>query len=362
MLQARRRGKTHGAAARTPGRHRGAPVFVSIVIPVYNSAATVGALVDALVRLNPDHALQIVLVNDGSSDGSAASCRDLTRRHAGAVTFVDLARNVGEHNAVMAGLAHARGAWCVVMDDDFQNPPEEAYRLLAHAVAEQRDIAFASYPAKRDHWARNLGSRFSNAVARRLMRLPEGLYLSSFKCLSRFVVDHVIEYRGPFPYLDGLALRVTRNVGVLETRHLPSRRQRSGYTVGKLVGLWAAMAVNFSVAPLRASSLLGMLFSLAGVLGTIAVAMEKFRRPDLPLGWASLAVAVLVLSGVQLLLLGVLGEYVGQLVLTANGTPQYAVRSVTEERSEPRALADPRRRACATGRRGDEPFSQQESP
>lgn len=308
-------------------------MFVSVVIPVYNGAATVGTLVEALVSLNPGHALQIVLVNDGSTDGSAASCRELAHRHAGVVTFVDLARNVGEHNAVMAGLAHARGAWCLVMDDDFQNPPAEAYRLLAHAVAEQRDMVLATYPSKRHHWARNLGSRFTNAVARRLMHLPDGLYLSSFKCLSRFVVDHVLEYRGPFPYLDGLVLRVTRNVGVLETRHLPSRKPRSGYTVGKLLGLWAAMAVNFSVAPLRLSSLLGLLFSLAGVVGTIAVTVEKLRRPDLPVGWASLAVAVLVLSGVQLLLSGVLGEYIGQLVLTANGTPQYAIRSVVEERA-----------------------------
>lgn len=331
MLQSRNRALPPSAARRRRARPRRAPVHLSVVIPVYNGAATIGALVDALVRLNPGHALQIVLVNDGSTDGSEASCRELARRHPGLVTFVDLARNVGEHNAVMAGLAHARGAWCVIMDDDFQNPPEEAYRLLAHAAAEGRDIVFATYPVKRHHWARNLGSRFTNAVARRLMHLPDGLYLSSFKCLSRFAVNHALEYRGPFPYLDGLALRVTRNVGVVETRHLPSRKPRSGYTLRKLAGLWAAMAVNFSVAPLRASSLLGVLFSLAGLAGTAAVTVEKIRQPELPVGWASLAVAVLLLSGVQLLISGVIGEYLGQLVLTANGTPQYAVRDVVEE-------------------------------
>jgi undecaprenyl-phosphate 4-deoxy-4-formamido-L-arabinose transferase len=306
-------------------------VFLSVVIPVYNGAATIGVLVDAVVRLNPGYPLQVVLVNDGSADGSGTSCRALARRHPGLVTFVDLARNVGEHNAVMAGLAHARGAWCVVMDDDFQNPPEELFRLVAHAVHEQRDIVFSAYQSKCHHWARNLGSRFTNALAQRLMKLPDGLYLSSFKCLSRFAVDHVLQYRGPFPYLDGLALRVTRNIGVLETRHEPTRKTRSGYTVGKLVGLWAAMAVNFSVAPLRLSSFLGMLFSLAGFAGAIAVVVEKTRQPELPVGWASLTIAVLLLSGVQLLISGVLGEYLGQLVLTMNGTPQYTVRAVVEE-------------------------------
>ena len=330
MQQAR----TSGAARSGPGKLKGrrrTGTFLSVVIPVYNGAGTVGALVDAIVRLNPGHALQVVLVNDGSADGSAASCRESVHRHPGVVTFVDLARNVGEHNAAMAGLAHARGAWCVIMDDDFQNPPEEAFRLVAHAVAERRDIVFSTYPAKQHPFARNLGSRFTNAVARRLMGLPGGLYLSSFKCLSRFAVDHVLRYRGPFPYLDGLALRVTRNIGVLETRHEPSRKARSGYTVGKLLALWAAMAVNFSIAPLRVSSLLGLLLSLAGLAGAVAVTVEKLSHPELPVGWASLAVAVLLLSGAQLMISGVLGEYLGQLVLTANGTPQYAVRDVVED-------------------------------
>lgn len=331
MLRLREHRKRHPGLGRPIAARRETPVFLSVVIPVYNGAATIGALVDAVVRLNPGHELQVVLVNDGSSDGSESSCRILARRHPGLVTFVDLARNVGEHNAVMAGLAHARGLWCVVMDDDFQNLPEDVYRLVAHAVSEQRDIVFSSYRIKRHHWVRNLGSRFTNALAQRLMALPDGLYLSSFKCLSRFAVDHVLEYRGPFPYLDGLALRVTRNIGVLETRHEPSRKTRSGYTVGKLLGLWAAMAVNFSVAPLRLSSLLGVLFSLAGFAAAVIVTVEKIRKPDLPVGWASLAVAVLLFSGVQLLISGVLGEYLGQLVLTANGTPQYAVRAVVEE-------------------------------
>jgi undecaprenyl-phosphate 4-deoxy-4-formamido-L-arabinose transferase len=331
MLHVREHRKRRSAFERSAASRRKTPVFLSVVIPVFNGAATIGALVDAVVRLNPGHELQVVLVNDGSADGSAGRCRELARRYPGVVTFVDLARNVGEHNAVMAGLAHARGSWCAIMDDDFQNPPEEVFRLVAHAVAEQRDIVFSAYQVKCHHWARNLGSRLTNALAQRLMNLPEGLYLSSFKCLSRFTVDHVLRYRGPFPYLDGLALRVTRNIGVLETRHEPSRKARSGYTAGKLFGLWAAMAVNFSVVPLRAGSILGICFSLAGFAGALAVTVEKLRHPELPVGWASLTVAVLLLSGVQLLISGVLGEYLGQLVLTANGTPQYAVRAVVED-------------------------------
>jgi len=306
-------------------------LHVSLVIPVYNGATTITGLTEGIFAANPGYRVQVVLVNDGSSDGSAHACRLLAKRFPGAVTFVDLARNSGEHNAVMAGLAHARGDFCVVMDDDFQNPPGEAYRLVEAAVEEGRDIVFSVYPRKRHSVARNLASRLANAGARRLMDLPGNLYLSSFKCLSRFVVEQVVAYRGPFPYIDGLALRVTRNLSVVETSHEESRKGRSGYTLGKLLHLWAASTVNFSILPLRVASLAGVAFSLLGVLGSCLVISEKLRNPGLPVGWPSLILAVLLLSGLQLLILGVLGEYLGQLVLTVNGTPQYVLRGVHEE-------------------------------
>jgi undecaprenyl-phosphate 4-deoxy-4-formamido-L-arabinose transferase len=309
--------------------------LLSILIPVFNGATTIGGLTDALVESNPGYSLQVVLVNDGSADASRAVCRSLAGRYPGIVTFVDLARNVGEHNAVMAGLSRTAGDYCVIMDDDFQNPAVEAYRLADKAVRERLDIVFSSYARKRHGWLRNLGSRGVNAMARHLMRLPDGLYLSSFKCLSRFAIDQVVAYRGPFPYVDGLALRATRNIGVLPTAHEWSRKDRSGYTVGKLLRLWGSMVVNFSILPLRLGTVMGVIFSLLGLGGAIYVLLEKMRTPALPIGWPSLIVAVLLLSGIQLLILGVFGEYLGQMVLTINGTPQYVVREVVEEGKSP---------------------------
>src|SRR5512138_1237295 len=261
--------------------------LLSIVIPVFNGATTIGGLTDALVEANPGYPLQVVLVNDGSADASRTVCRSLAGRYPEVVTFIDLARNVGEHNAVMAGLSHAVGDYCVIMDDDFQNPAIEAYRLADKAVKERLDIVFSSYANKRHGWFRNLGSRGVNAMARRLMRLPDGLYLSSFKCLSRFAIDQVVAYRGPFPYVDGLALRATRNIGVLPTAHEWSRKDRSGYTVGKLLRLWGSMVVNFSILPLRLGTIMGVIFSLLGLGGAIYVLLEKMRNPVLPIGWPS---------------------------------------------------------------------------
>lgn len=308
---------------------------ISILIPVYNGAATIGPLVDRLVTTLDGHDLQIVLVNDGSTDPSDLACRALHAAYPGVVTYLRLARNFGEHNAVMAGLHHTRGDFVVIMDDDFQNPPEEVPRLIDHALAHDLDVVYTRYPRKQHSWFRNLGSRFNDLVASLLLDKPRGLYLSSFKCLNRFTVGEVIKYAGPYPYLDGLILRSTQNIGTIEVRHEPRRQGRSNYTLRKLVRLWLQMAVNFSVLPLRISMVLGLVFSVLGLLLGIAVVIERLSRPDLPIGWSSLLVSVVIFAGVQLMILGMLGEYVGRLFLMSNQTPQFVVREVLAAEEPP---------------------------
>ncbi len=303
---------------------------ISIVIPVYNSAGTIGPLVARLVAALRGDGLQIVLVNDGSVDESDAACRALSAGYAGTVTYVRLARNFGEHNAVMAGLHQARGDYVVIMDDDFQNPPEEVPRMIDHACAHGYDIVYTRSPRKHHHWARNLGSRLNDRMATVLLGKPSDLYLSSFKCLSRFIVGEILKYRGPYPYIDGIALRCTRNIGTIQVQHQPRREGRSNYTSRKLLRLWLNMFVNFSVMPLRISTLLGLAWSVLGLLLAVQVVIERLTRPDVPVGWASVLVAILLFSGVQLVMLGLLGEYLGRLYLTENQTPQFVVREVVE--------------------------------
>jgi undecaprenyl-phosphate 4-deoxy-4-formamido-L-arabinose transferase len=175
---------------------------------------------------------------------------------------------------------------------------------------------------------KNLGSRFSNWVADFIVDKPKGLYLSSFKCLSRFTVQEIIKYKGPYPYIDGLALRCTRDIGKIEARHVPRREGRSGYTFRRLVGLWLNMFINFSVIPLRLSTFVGLGFSFLGMSLSIFVLIDKFYHPDIPMGWPSLIVAVMVFSGVQLVVLGLVGEYVGRLFLSSNQTPQFVIREI----------------------------------
>jgi undecaprenyl-phosphate 4-deoxy-4-formamido-L-arabinose transferase len=301
---------------------------LSIVIPVYNGAASVGELVGALEELDIAGGHEIVLINDGSPDNSRAVCRALVERARIPITLVDLSRNYGEHNAVMAGLRHASGAHVVTMDDDLQNPPEEVKRLLAFAQESGHEVVYTYYGDKRHaHW-RNLGSRFTNWVAGFVLDKPKGFYLSSFRCMSAFVVREITRYEGPFPYVDGLILQVTQDIDRLLVQHLPRAAGRSNYTLRRLLRLWLSMFVNFSVMPLRLSMLGGLVLSVVGAVLSIMAAVEALFF-DPPVGWASLISAILLLSGVQLLILGIVGEYLGRLYLTANRKPQSVVRSVT---------------------------------
>ncbi|MCZ6783316.1 MAG: glycosyltransferase family 2 protein [Proteobacteria bacterium] len=303
----------------------GGKLRVSVVIPVFNGSQTIQGLTGELhAALSESFELEVVLVNDCSADDSAVVCAELARTHPW-VRFVDLARNFGEHNAVMAGLAHCSGDCAAIVDDDFQNPPSEV-RKLVEKLQEGYDVVFSRYHDKQHHPLRNLASRFNNAVATALLPKDRRLYLASFKVINRFLIDEITRYEGPFPYIDGLILRATSNYATQLVVHDPRQSGRSNYTLRKLLRLWLAMFTNFSILPLRAASLAGFFFAAVGLVLAVVFFIEKLNNPDLPTGWASLVVIFLTVSGVQLFALGMLGEYLGRLFLKDNGSPMFVVR------------------------------------
>ena len=302
---------------------------LSVVVPIYNGAATIGELVNALRALEIPGWLEIVLVIDGSPDNSLDVCKKLAGEPGAPIVLLSLSRNYGEHNAVMAGLARARGNYAVTMDDDLQNPPGEVKRLFEYARDGDYDAVYTYYEEKKHAAWRNVGSRFTNWCADHLIDKPKGLYLSSFRCLSAFVREQITAgYEGPFPYVDGLVFQVTQNVGRLQVAHLPRTEGRSNYTIARLFRLWLSMFSNFSVIPLRFATLFGIAFGALGALAAVIVIVEAISDNKPPQGWASLMVAVLVLAGVQLIVVGLIGEYLGRMFLAVNRKPQYLVREV----------------------------------
>lgn len=308
---------------------------LSIVVPLYNAAATLPALHAEISALDVAGGHELILVNDGSRDETEAVALKLTRESRLPTRFLSLSRNFGEHNAVLAGLRAVSGRYVVTMDDDLQNPPAEALKLLAVAEAEKRDVVFGVYDHKEHAWWRNAGSWLTNRIADVVVDKPRKLYLCSFRCMSRFVVDEIAKARTPYPYVDGLIFQVTQNVGTVRVRHAERTHGSSGYNFRKLIRLWISMLVNVSVLPLRLMTLAGMVTSALGFLAVIEVVLERFLFKNPPTGWSSLMAAILLLSGTQLLLLGILGEYVGRIYLGVSEKPQSVVREEVRSNSTP---------------------------
>lgn len=307
------------------------PIVVSIIIPVYNAEKTIFDLVEELIKtLSSNYMLEVVLVNDNSMDRSEEICISLYEKYKGTVKFYSLAKNFGEHSAVMAGLNNATGDYAVIMDDDFQNPVSEVVKLINEIADGKYDVVYSFFEDKQHSFFRNAGSWFNDKAANIMLKKPRGLYLSSFKVLNKFLVKEIIKYQSPFPYIDGLILQVTAKIGRVKVEHQKRQEGRSGYTIRKLISLWLNMFTNFSILPLRMAIMLGFIFASLGLALGIYTVIEKASDPNLPVGFATLMVSISVFAGVQLIALGMLGEYIGRVFLSINKKPQYTIRKYFE--------------------------------
>jgi len=307
-------------------------IKLSVLVPVYKSEATIGDLVDTVVeKLSPHINLwEIILVNDGSPDNSHACILEVMERHPGLIKYVRLYRNFGEHNADMAGLNHLTGDCVAIIDDDFQNPPTEILALVRKMIEGDYDVVYSYYARKKHSWFRNFGSMVNDRVASVLLKKPRKLYLSSFKVIRADLVRFICQYRGPYPYIDGLILRSTNRIGTQLVQHETRKEGKSGYTLAKLINLWLNMSTGFSVTPLRVVALIGFALSGLAMLMAAAFILEgasaHYLQQFLPPGWASTITTITLFAGLQMSVLGIMGEYLGRLFLTINGEPQFLIR------------------------------------
>jgi undecaprenyl-phosphate 4-deoxy-4-formamido-L-arabinose transferase len=271
---------------------------------------------------------EIILVNDGSRDATATVCRQLLKEAQVPIIYVEHARNFGEHNAVLSGWRQAKGAHIVNLDDDGQNPPDEAVRMWAHAKAQELDVVFGHYAVKQHSAWRNAGSWFTNRMTDWALDKPPGFYLSSFRCVTALVAKEAAQNSGPLPYIDGLILQITQRIGSLEVRHDERQAGTSGYTLRRLIRLWLSAWINFSVLPLRLASVLGVALAAVGIVFLAWVVLMWWGGKGPEAGWGWLMAGLLIFSGTQLVLLGLIGEYIGRMFLTVNQRPQSVVREV----------------------------------
>lgn len=300
---------------------------VSFVIPCYRSENTIGHVVNEIEETMNGigkYEYEVILINDCSPDGTFNTIRKLCDEKT-FVKGINFARNFGQHAALMAGLRHAEGDYVVCLDDDGQTPADEVSKLL-DKLEEGYDAVYASYEHKQHSLFRNLGSKVNDLMTRMMLGKPKELYVSSYFAVQRFVVDDMIRYENSYPYVIGLVLRATKNIVNVPVNHREREEGRSGYTFKKLIGLWLNGFTAFSVLPLRLATTIGVGCAGLGFIYGIYTVVKKFINPEVPLGFSSVMAALVFFGGMIMVMLGLVGEYIGRIYISMNNSPQYVIR------------------------------------
>ena len=299
---------------------------ISYVIPCYRSALTISGVIEEIVetmRTLP-YLYEIVLVNDYPYDDTIDVLKKLSNEDS-RIKVVQFARNFGQHAALMAGYQVATGDYIVSLDDDGQTPANEVKKLI-DKLEEGYDVVYARYSHKKHSLFRNFGSKLNGWMTEVMLKKPKDLYVSSYFVMRSYIKEEILHYRNAYPYVIGLVLRSTTNITNVDVQHRQREQGRSGYTLGKLLGLWLNGFTAFSVVPLRLASFLGIFAAGAGFVYLIYVLVNKIVNPLAPIGWTSMIALLLIVGGIIMLILGMIGEYVGRIYISLNAYPQYVVK------------------------------------
>ena len=308
---------------------------LSFVIPCYRSQETISTVVDEIERTVAAlgaYDYEIILVNDSSPDDTFSVISALAEndRH---ITAVDLAKNFGQHAALMCGMRRSSGEIVICLDDDGQTPADEVGKLL-EKIEEGYDVVYASYGHKQHSGFRNFGSRVNAKMTEIMLGKPRELSLTSYFAAKRFIIDEMLRYENCFPYVMGLVLRSTKNICNVTVNHRARELGQSGYNLGKLLGLWMNGFTSFSIKPLRLATYFGALTAFAGFIYALVIIIRHFTVGLAPLGWSSTTALLLILGGIILLVLGLTGEYIGRIFMCVNDSPQYVERQVVSGKKD----------------------------
>lgn len=305
---------------------------LSIVIPVYNSENTLNIVIDDILMSDFNkRELEIILVNDYSTDKSKKVCESLFKNHK-FIKYIELSKNFGENNAVMAGLKYCTKDYVIIMDDDGQHTSSEALKLYNAICANNDDVVYADYKITKQFYLRKLLSNINLKFCEIFIGSPRGIKLNSFKCFNNFILCNILKYNGPYPYLDGIISRSTSRISKIKIDHKKRLFGKSNYNLRKLFYIWTNIYTNFSLLPLQITIYIGLLTSLVGFIFGIIALYEKIILSHVPSGWTSLAFLICMFGGVQLISIGVIGEYIGRVLHSVSHKPQYIVREQFEHK------------------------------
>lgn len=301
---------------------------LSFVIPCYGSENTIESVVDEIrntVKTRSDkYDYEIILVSDHSPDNVFSVIESLAKNDR-KITGIELARNFGQHSAILAGFHSVTGDIVVCLDDDGQTPADQMFTLI-DGLDDECDVVFARYDEKKHSLFRNFGSKLNDKMACYLIDKPKDLKIMSYFACRRYVIDEVLRYNNPYPYMSGLLLRTTKNIKNVTIKHRSRLSGESGYNLRKLFSLWVNGFTSFSVKPLRVATFVGVTSSILGFLYGVYVIINKLVNPDTPLGYSSMMAAFLLIGGIIMIMLGIIGEYVGRIYISLNEAPQFVVR------------------------------------
>lgn len=302
---------------------------ISFCIPCYKSEQTLPKVVDEIKTtmdtMKDRYNYEIILVNDSSPDNTYGVIEKMAAAESN-IIGVDLARNFGQHSALMAGFHFVSGDILVCLDDDGQTPACEVNKLL-EKIEEGEDVVYARYAHKKHSAFRNFGSFVNEKMTQFLLGKPKELYVSSYFATKRFIVDEMLKYDKSYPYVIGLVLRSTKKIANVDVNHREREVGTSGYTLGKLLGLWMNGFTAFSVKPLRIATWIGVSCSFLGFLYGIYTVIKKLVLGDaVAVGFSALMSAIMFIGGMILFMLGLLGEYIGRMYIGMNNAPQYVIR------------------------------------
>ncbi len=312
-------------------------MLVSVVIPCYNSEKSIREVVEMSmdeIRTVPGYDCEFVLVNDHSNDHTFDQIRSLCEEYPN-VKGIDLMRNFGQHNALMCAMNYAKGDFIIGMDDDMQTHPSQIPKIINRQREGGFDLVYGVYAKRVNSKAKNFTSWLNKVSSRWLLGRPKEVESSNFWMITSKVKDEIIKYRNYNPYVDALFYRTTHNIGMVTIEHHKREYGVSGYNLKKLVKLWLAYW-NYSVLPLRFASVLGAVTSMIGFISALATIIHKLVDPTTTVGWASTVSLMMIFFGFTLLVLGIIGEYIGEIVLAINSTPQYVIRDMVNVPPEDR--------------------------